>query len=60
VLNRALAAALEDPALQARIAALGAEPFPPAQRTPEAMAALIAADTASISAAARGMGVTPE
>lgn len=59
-LNRALAAALDDPALRARIAALGAEPFPPAQRTPEAMAALIAADTATITRAARSMGVRPE
>jgi tripartite-type tricarboxylate transporter receptor subunit TctC len=59
-LNRALAAALDDPALQARIAALGAEPFPPPQRTPEAMAALIAADMATITEAARSMGVRPE
>ena len=59
-LNQALAAALEDSALQARIAALGAEPFPPAQRTPEAMKALIADDTATITEAARSMGVRAE
>lgn len=59
-LNRALSAALDDPALRARIAALGAEPFPPAQRTPEAMAALMAAEAAAITAAARSMGVRPD
>jgi tripartite-type tricarboxylate transporter receptor subunit TctC len=59
-LSRALAAALDDPTLLARITALGAEPFPPQQRTPEAMAALLAADTATIANAARSMGVRPE
>ncbi|MBV8837910.1 MAG: tripartite tricarboxylate transporter substrate binding protein BugD, partial [Alphaproteobacteria bacterium] len=38
-LNAALAQALEDPTIKARLADLSNEPFPPDQRTPEALAA---------------------
>jgi hypothetical protein len=39
-------AALADPALAARLVALGFETFPPEQQTPEALGALVKADAA--------------
>jgi len=45
-LNAAAVAALADPALGARLVALGFETFPPEQQTPEALGALVKADAA--------------
>jgi tripartite-type tricarboxylate transporter receptor subunit TctC len=59
-LGGALQAMLTDPALLARLAALGAEPFEPENQGGAAMARLIANDAATIGAAARAMGVRPE
>jgi tripartite-type tricarboxylate transporter receptor subunit TctC len=43
-LNEATLEALADPAVRSRLADLGQEVFPPEQRTPEALAALVKAD----------------
>lgn len=56
-LNAAINAGLTDPAMQARLAALGATPLP---GTPEAFAALIARETARWSTVIRTLGLRME